>query len=274
MENIKILQYGIFNSKDNYDNLKFSPSRIVDCFEFDFILSCTNSAISYIDEKSCPILPNMLILRKPGQKSNSKLHFKCYCLHLSIQKEHFLYDELLSIPDYLTLINDKAYHSLFEALIQHLIKHPTPDVDYFVLSKIFDLVYHIKKDAPHNLITNHRNVRKENLSIQNAIGYMKSNFSNSIQLSDLGKLTSYSPNHFQRIFSVVMGTSPQKYLEDIRINHSKYLLLKNEQSLTDIAYECGFSSYPHFTKVFKQHTLLTPYEFQQKSKFHYPNDSE
>lgn len=272
MQSIKILQYGVFDSKQSYGNLKVSPLRQVQCFEFDFILSCSENAISYIDEKSCKLSPNMLILRKPKQKSNSKLHFKCYCLHLEIPKSHCLYQDLSSAPDFFTLINEKSYHALFESLMQHLIKQPTVTTDYFALSKILDLAYRIKKDAPQNESVHYRKVQHENLSVQKAVNYMKANFSLNISLKDLGKLTGYSPNHFQRIFSAIVGVSPQKYLETIRINHAKYLLIKNESSITNVAYECGFSSHPHFAKVFKQRTLLTPYEFQRKSRFEYSND--
>ena len=269
MQSIEILKYGVFDSKQSHGNLKISPRRQVQCFEFDFILSCSENAVSYIDEKSCKISPNMLIIRKPNQISNSKLHFKCYCLHLSVPQTHFLYQDLLSAPDFLTLINEKSYHALFEALMQHLIKQSAPTTDYFVLSKIFDLVYRIKKDAPQNESVHYRKVKQENLSVQKAVDYIKRNYSSAITLDDLGKLTGYSPNHFQRVFSAIVGVSPQKYLENIRINHAKYLLIKNESSITDIAYECGFSSHPHFAKVFKQRTLLTPYEFQKKSRFEY-----
>lgn len=271
MQDIKILQYGVFDSKQNYENLKVSPLRQVNCFEFDFILSCSNNAISYIDEKSCKIAPNMLIIRKPKQLSNSKLHFKCYCLHLEIPEDNILYQDLLSVPAFFTLINENTYHALFESLMQHLIKQPSIKTDYFVLSKIFELIYRIKKDTTQNKIVHYRNINNENISVQKAINHMKVNFSYPISLEDLGKLTGYSPNHFHRIFNTIVGISPQKYLENIRINQAKYLLIKNEMTITNIAYECGFSSHPHFSKIFKQRTLLTPYEFQQKNRFKYIN---
>ena len=59
----KILQYGSFNSKKFYGNLKNSPERTVIYFEFDYILSCEKNATSYIDDKSCKLEPNILIIR-------------------------------------------------------------------------------------------------------------------------------------------------------------------------------------------------------------------
>lgn len=267
MINFKILKYGLFDSKKEFNNQTHSPLRDVLCFEFDYILSCDKNSISYIDDKKCALFPNMLVIRKPFQKSHSRLHFKCYCLHLSIEKTNPMYNELLSLPEYYTLINDKTYQPLFESLFRHLIKLTDLKNDYFSSAKILELIYHLKKDEKSNKIIRHLSFRKENQSIQKAISFIKQNFKRAINLKQLGIITGYSPNHFLRIFTDVVGCSPQKYLEKTRIEHAKYLLSKNESNLTDIAYECGFSSQSYFCKTFKKYTLLSPSAFRQKSIF-------
>ena len=72
----------------------------------------------------------------------------------------------------------------------------------------------------------------------------------------------YSPNHFRTVFDSVMGKSPQKYLENLRINHAKYLLVSTSKPLIQIALLCGFSSQAYFTSVFKKTTLTTPNEYR------------
>ena len=272
MQPIKILKYGIFDSKTVYGNLKTTPPRQAYSFELDFIHSCSKSAVSYIDEKRSKITPNMIIIRKPGETCHSDLHFKCYYAHIVIPESHALFNAFSSTPNFLTLINGEAYQNLFEEFIQHLIKHPSDEADFYILSKIYELIYRIEKNASQNQTVDRRNVEKETLSVQKAIEFMKANFSAQITLSDLGNVIGYSPNHFQKIFFKTMGISPQKFLEKLRVDHAKYLLMKNELSIASIAYECGFSSHPHFTKVFKQLTLLTPSEFRQKSNFFYSNN--
>ena len=86
-------------------NVKNSPRRKVMHFEFDFIINCDKGATSYINDKSCALKPNMLIIRKPEQTSCSKLHFKCFCLHLLIEKDSQFYLELSNLPSYYHLIN-------------------------------------------------------------------------------------------------------------------------------------------------------------------------
>ena len=262
-----ILQYGLFDSKKTYPNVQISSLRTVQVFEFDYILSCDVNAFSYINEKSCRLSPNMLIVRKPGQKSNSRFHFKCYCLHLEIEKENPIFNELLSVPEYFTLINDTAYQQLFEDLFRHLIKQNEQNVDYYISAKLLEFIYYVKKDSKRNKNARQGFSKKENRFIQKAISYIKQNFSQPITLKTLGALTGYSPNHFQRIFTEAIGTSPQKYLENVRIEQAKYLLTQNEKTLSETAYLCGFSSQAYFIQVFKRHTLLTPSEFQKKSRF-------
>ena len=92
---------------------------------------------------------------------------------------------------------------------------------------------------------------------------MKNNYADKITLNSLASFIGYSPTHFQKIFTQTMHISPQKYLETIRINQAKYLLSQHSQSISDIAYNCGFSSQPHFTLVFRQHTGMTPKEFRK-----------
>ena len=265
----KILQYGSFNSKKFYGNLKNSPERTVIYFEIDYILSCEKNATSYIDDKSCKLEPNILIIRKPGQKSKSSLHFKCYCLHLSVEPNSPFFDDLFSMPEYYTLINDKTYQSLFESLFSHLVKHIANENDYFTSAKLLELIYHLKKDSKQNQKMNRREFKKENRFIQKTISYIKKNYQKEITLKELGEIANYSPNHLQHIFTDIMGLSPQAYLEKIRIERAKFLLSQTDNPLADIAYECGFSSQSYFSKSFKKNTLLTPYEFRQKSAFNY-----
>lgn len=268
----EIKKYGLFNSEKDYANLKYSPQRTVSFFEFDYILSCQKNATSYIDGNAYKIAPNTLILRKPNQKAHSRLHFKCYCLHLEIPRSAPLFEELFSMPQFFTFLHEERYQTLFETLFQHLLKNDDCENDYFTSAKILELVYFLKRDEKHNKSIKTPLLKKETRSIQQIISYVKENYHEHLCLRKFGEITGYSPNHLQRIFTLVLGISPQKYLEKVRIDQAKYLLSKKELSLADIAYVCGFSSQSYFSKIFKKYTLLSPYEFRQKSAFKYDDE--
>ena len=261
----KIVQFGLYDSK-LYHTVVVSAKRKVAHFEIDFILESDEKATSFIDEQSYPLKPNLLILRKPNQVSFSRLHFKCYCLHLETEEGSELHLELLALPNYFPFISETTYRPLFEALFRHIVKFPDGQNDYFTAAKILELVYRLKQDATRNQTP----VRgKESASVQKAVAYLKSHFDEPIDLKTLGALTGYTPNHFRLLFTEIMKISPQKYLEEIRLGNAKLLLAKNELSLSDITYACGFSSQSYFCKLFKKTTGCTPNEFRKQAYFDY-----
>ncbi|MBR5140070.1 MAG: hypothetical protein IKV16_03355, partial [Clostridia bacterium] len=89
-----IINFGIYDSKKHSPQLSVSPERLVKTFEFDYIISADKGAFSYTNSKSQPIVPQLIIFRKPGDKSHSKLHFKCYALHFKVEESSPIYEEL------------------------------------------------------------------------------------------------------------------------------------------------------------------------------------
>ena len=269
MNMVNVLNFGIYDSKKDQPSATESEVREVDCFEVDFILSCDKGSASYIDTESQELFPNLLIVRKPGCKSHSRLHFRCYGLHLSVKKDTQIYNDLMLLPIYYLITNTEVYQNIFSDMFRHLVKSKENSNSYYAYSKILELVYHLKKDAEKNKKSFSSPFRKETLSIDKAIKFMKENFAQNISLKTLGELTGYSKNHFRNLFSAAMNISPQKYLEKIRIDNAKFLMIKNEIPISEIAYASGFSSQSYFTKAFKEVTGQTPGQFMKSAYLRY-----
>lgn len=267
-----IQRIGIYDSRKQFSATSVSPMRTVRQFELDYILSCTKDAVSHVDGEEFALMPGMLILRKPGQKSYSHLHFRCYCLYLTAEEGSPCYETLSKAPTFFPLINEKSYLPIFESLLHHLLKHGWDTENYFVSAKLLELLYLIQRDAGKSRGRMPTVSKKEGHAVQEAIAYMERLYSRNLSLEALGAHIGYSPNHFQKIFSEVVGISPQKYLENVRIKQAKYLLAQNEKSLSEIALDCGFSSQSYFSKIFKKHVLMTPGEFREKSEFRLSED--
>lgn len=264
----RITSSGLFDSKKFHPFLKRTKPRVVTDFEIDYILTCDKISTSFLDEDTIQLLPNMLIVRKPGQTSHSILHYKCYCIHLKVEETNPLFDKLMRLPNFFFIINKETYQTLFTDLFRHLVKKPQNKDSYYTTAKLLELIYHLEKDSKQNKKAS-TSQTNESHAVKTAIDFMKNNFDKKITLELLGDIVGYSPNHFRNIFSNTMNTSPQKYLEKIRIDHAKFLLAQNELSIADIAYACGFSSQAYFTSIFKQNTLLSPNEFRQVSLVKY-----
>lgn len=84
--------------------------------------------------------------------------------------------------------------------------------------------------------------------------------------ADLEKeLTAIIPLSFRslaRIFASVEGRTIENYFTALRVERIKELLLENRLSLSEIAFETGFSSVPHLSTRFKQATGLSPTQFR------------
>lgn len=70
-------------------------------------------------------------------------------------------------------------------------------------------------------------------------------------------------HHLSALFSSLEGITIEKYLILQRIERVKELLVYNELSLKEIAYQLGYSSVAHLSNQFKKVTGLTPTHFRE-----------
>ena len=92
------------------------------------------------------------------------------------------------------------------------------------------------------------------------IKYIHENLSAKISLSDIGKLTFFSPVYCDTLFKKETGKSIIDYILDERINEAKKLLLEG-LPLKQISESVGFSDYNYFSRIFKKRTGYTPTQY-------------
>lgn len=87
-----------------------------------------------------------------------------------------------------------------------------------------------------------------------AIMYIHDHLAEDLTLEDLARVAHFSPFHFLRLFSAVVGETPQQFIIRVRLERAANLLVKNlAYSITQIALSCGFSSSATFARSFKKH---------------------
>ena len=100
-------------------------------------------------------------------------------------------------------------------------------------------------------------------TVESARAYIFENFSNNISLQQLSRHCLVSPFHFSRIFKTIMNISPHQYLAEVRLNHAKVLLSTTDQSVTDVAFACGFNSVEHFATAYRQRFTMNPATYRK-----------
>jgi AraC family transcriptional regulator len=89
------------------------------------------------------------------------------------------------------------------------------------------------------------------------------NWDGQISLQELAACANVHPvtisKYFQRYFSCNLGA----YQRKLKIERALSLIKSSKKSLTEIAYECGFSDQSHFIRTFKQLTAYLPSTYQR-----------
>lgn len=102
----------------------------------------------------------------------------------------------------------------------------------------------------------------KNEIIDKAIKIINEEYNKGLGLEDLANKLHLSKNYLCSLFKEETGFTFCQYLNTLKTNKAKKLLLEDKKTLEYISYECGFSSQPHFTMTFKKYTGKTPKEYK------------
>jgi AraC family transcriptional regulator len=101
------------------------------------------------------------------------------------------------------------------------------------------------------------------LRINRVIDYLRGNLDRQLKLEELAKVACFSEFHFHRIFRAVSGETLNKFTNRLRLEKAARLLRYSDQSLTDIALDCGFSSSATFSRAFRSGYGTSPSQFRK-----------
>ena len=105
-------------------------------------------------------------------------------------------------------------------------------------------------------ITSHRR------AVERVITSARERLCEPISLHDMSRVAYISTFHFNRVFHQITGLPPAKFINAMRLDEAKRLLLNTDRSITDISFEVGYNSLSTFTRRFTQRVGLGPREFR------------
>lgn len=105
---------------------------------------------------------------------------------------------------------------------------------------------------------------KHGVILRKVIGYIRNNYMNKITLDDIAEHVSLSKSHISKIFNEEMNTNISSFVNEVRIEKSKHLLLDASNSIAQVANLTGFDDQSYFTKQFKMATGVSPKKFREK----------
>jgi YesN/AraC family two-component response regulator len=99
--------------------------------------------------------------------------------------------------------------------------------------------------------------------IYKAVNYVQRNYMKRVSLEEVARSVYLNSSYFSKIFKNEMKCTFVSYVNKIRINASKNLLLDISIPLTDVSSLVGFEDQSYFTKVFKKAIGVTPGKFRK-----------
>ncbi len=105
-----------------------------------------------------------------------------------------------------------------------------------------------------------------NNTVLKAIEHIRENYTNEdISLKSVAAHVNLSPTYFCSLFKKETGMNFSDYLSKVRIDKSAELLKRTSKTISEIAFEVGFSDYRYFSQIFKKFKGETPREYHTRN---------
>lgn len=103
-------------------------------------------------------------------------------------------------------------------------------------------------------------------AVNAAAEYIRNNYTKNITLKDVARLHFINEKYLGYIFAKQMKISFNSYLNNIRLEHAKAMLLNTSESIIAVSLACGYQNVTYFNRVFKKITGKTPSNFRNENK--------
>ncbi len=107
---------------------------------------------------------------------------------------------------------------------------------------------------------------QDSKKIEKIYNYINHHFKEHISLKEIANLVCMTIPAFCRYFKKSTGKTFTRLVNEYRVVHSTKLLTESDVSITDVCFECGFNSFSHFNKLFKEFTGKSALKYRNEIK--------
>ena len=109
-----------------------------------------------------------------------------------------------------------------------------------------------------------RQAKNGELIVNQAINFIENNSDRKISLEDIASELKISKHYLCNLFKQKTGETTSAYINKLRIEKAKKLLLMGDYGVKEIFEEVGFTNQYYLSKVFKKITGMTISEYKQQ----------
>ena len=179
---------------------------------------------------------------------------KKYWLHFELRRGQRDFFEDYNIPMKISVKERDAVTEICKNLISRRDKDTLLDslADSADIIKLVEI--YLKSCTPTQ-------ISREKDVIDESVEYIKKNFCEEINLTQLAKKAGLTPNYFIKRFKERTGYTPAKYISTLRIETAKFFFQHNPHSISEVMEKVGIYDASYFSKLFKKAYGYTPKAF-------------
>lgn len=100
--------------------------------------------------------------------------------------------------------------------------------------------------------------------LKQMLEYIRTHYPERISLQQIAASAGICRSKCCRIFRAYLHSSPNNYLTSFRLEKAMDLLRDSDISISEVAYNCGFSSASYFTEQFSRYKGITPTSYRSR----------
>jgi two-component system, response regulator YesN len=108
--------------------------------------------------------------------------------------------------------------------------------------------------------------REGQSAAERAREYIKAHIDEDLSRDSIASEVNVNPDHLSRLMKRETGLSVSEYLLRERLEMAKRLVAETDLSIGDIASRSGYSSFSHFSRIFRESTGLSPIDYRKRGK--------
>ncbi len=118
-------------------------------------------------------------------------------------------------------------------------------------------LFHIQQDKQREFVDS------EDIIVR-AKKYIDENYRENIDRNDVAAVTFVTPNYLSKLFKNNMNMNLREYINQLRIEEAKRLLLSTSMSVSEIASNVGYYNISYFSTVFHKLVGVSPFDWRNQ----------
>lgn len=178
-------------------------------------------------------------------------------------------DSYLCFPKHFSLKMGTTYLKVVR-LLQEAMEHNRNQMENYKVScacRLMEALVEIAREAV-TVEALHQNpgIPQSYERIHELLGYLNANYQRDISGKTIEEAFACNFDYLNRVFKKTIGKTIFAYLNEIRIQHAREMLVTTSMKVSAIGYRVGYRDECYFNKVFKRWTGVTPGKYVKMTK--------